>query len=156
MTTYQTLCQLFDNKLTQQRTFEQQLYEEIQQLQHSLAAHLGLVDKYYRTKITDEQATQPYVRIDNTVVPDSISTYPEILFDLTLVLETSEEVYPKMPYTQRLKAGFIQADRLYFSFVEARPEVYLSVNLRDDKEVKYRAVVQAYLDLLTKQLSKVG
>lgn len=66
---------------------------------------------------------------------------PEIHFSLSVVLEEDEQSYPKYPQEQSLHCGFIQADRLYFSFFKERPEIKFSVNLQDDKQTKYRPII---------------
>lgn len=154
MTQYQDLCQLFQQQQTKRKSFEQVLRDEVKTIVEQLATKLALKGKYYRKSVSDEQATQPYVFVGKETFRETYDTYPEMVFDLTVVLEQDEETYPKKPYSQLIEVGFIQADRLYFRFIQARPEVRLVVNLNDDDEIKYRHLVQAYLDLLMKTLTK--
>lgn len=154
MTTYQTLCELYQQQQAKHKSFEQRLRDEVQIVANQLAITLGLQGKTYRQNISDEQATQPYVFVGKMTFRDTQEVYPTAMFDLNVVLEEDVESYPKKSYAQRIEIGFIQADRLYFRFVEARPEVRLAVNLGDDDELKYRGFITAYLDLLTKILTK--
>ncbi len=153
MINYQTLCQQHQQFKCKQKSEQAVLLAEIEQLRQQLAENLGLSDKYYRKQITEE-ATEPYVTVGNIKLFSDQIHSPEIHFSLSVVLEEDEQSYPKYPQEQSLCCGFVQADRLYFTFFQERPEIKFSVNLQDDKQTKYRPIIEAYTQLLMKQLSR--
>lgn len=154
MISYQSLCQQYQQFQRKQKGQEKLLSVEIESLKQQLAKSLGLAEKYYRKNITDDEATEPYVTVSKIqIISDHINT-PEIIFTLAVALEESPESYPKHILEQTLRCGFIQSDRLYFTFIKARPELKFTVNLLDDEPIKYRPIVEAYTQLLMKQLSR--
>lgn len=155
MISYQDLCQQHKQFQHSRKGYQQILNKEINHFKTQLARTLGLENKHYARSVAEE-ITEPYVFVANQQGHLDEADFPLCVFDVTLMLEDEPNSYPKYPFTQTLKVSFIQADRLRFSFVKNRPELSFIVNRDDDNEVKYRQMVEAYLQLLMKRLSHEG
>lgn len=154
MNTYQQLCQQHQHFQQKQQSKLQLLQTEMEGFRQHLAETLDLKDKRYCQHFTDTEPTMPYVSIKNISINQDNLDLPVVIFDLEVVLEDAPDIYPKYPFEQSIRVGFIQADRVYFNFLKHRPELRFSVNLHDSEPVKYRALTESYIALLMKRLSR--
>ena len=154
MITYQQLCeqqQKYHNTLIQRRD---QLRNHILDFCIDLEKNLGLTDKRYKLKISDDIATQPYIRLLNTDTEktESINIYEQpVSFDkqgnpsadvsISLTLEKAENAYPKNSIYIKIRFTLNQ-DELILTFVEVKDSPQFTVNVH--YEDKFKEAIEGY------------
>ena len=152
MITYQQLCE-------QQQKYNDTLIQRKEQLRHhildfctDLAQNLGLTDKRYKLKISDDMATQPYIRILNLINNEPINIYEQpVSFDkqgnpsadvaIALTLEKAENTYPKQSIYIKIRF-FLNGSELTLTFTEVKDSPEFSVNTRYDN--KFQEAIEGY------------
>ncbi|WP_218194843.1 hypothetical protein [Ursidibacter maritimus] len=64
------------------------------------------MDKCYKKSITDSEPTEPYLKCSNPVVMEQNADYPSVRFELTIVLDEGEDIYPKKEFKQLFELGY--------------------------------------------------
>lgn len=111
------------------------------------------MDKYYKKVITDTEPTEAYLRVHNPIVIEENADMPSVRFELLIVLDESEDTYPKKTFSQPFELRYIQADRMVLTFLPPTNAKFV-INLIDDEQCKFRHFAESYQQFLLHKLTR--
>lgn len=138
---HQQLRQQYHRFKQSQNTLVQKLQAEVVALEAYLRESLGLIG-FYRKNISDKEAQAPYLRIDDMSILLENIALPVARFNVIVVLDEGEEIYPKEEISQLLELGYIQSDRMVLRFLPPTAASF-PFNLGDNGKNKFEAFALA-------------